>query len=215
MPLNHYGMNFNEKQIRIIEIAERMFAEQGYVGTSIRDIAKKSGINIAMVSYYFGSKEKLMEAIFKYRTEQAWFSMQETFLNSDIAPDEKIFKLLDSFLERIGEKAFFHSIVIRQQLLGERSPVIHQLDEAKQYHHNLVKKVIAEGQEKGIFRKDVDIAMIMVTMVGISYQFLASSNFYCKVSGLGYDKDTPFNNNLKALLREHLHKIFKALLFNQ
>ncbi|HNO01068.1 MAG TPA: TetR family transcriptional regulator, partial [Chitinophagaceae bacterium] len=40
--------------------AEKLFAEKGYNGTSVRDIAEKAGINLAMVSYYFGSKEKLL-----------------------------------------------------------------------------------------------------------------------------------------------------------
>jgi AcrR family transcriptional regulator len=55
-------MEFTDKQIQIIDIAERLFAERGFDGTSVRDIADEAGINVAMISYYFGSKEKLMEA---------------------------------------------------------------------------------------------------------------------------------------------------------
>ena len=50
--------NFNDKQIQILEVAEILFAEKGFDGTSIRNIAKLAKINIAMVSYYFGSKER-------------------------------------------------------------------------------------------------------------------------------------------------------------
>jgi len=45
---------FNEKQIQILQVTEKLFAEKGFDGTSIRDIAKQANINIAMVSYYFG-----------------------------------------------------------------------------------------------------------------------------------------------------------------
>ena len=44
-------MELNEKQIKILEVAEKMFAENGYDGTSIRAIAKEADINIAMISY--------------------------------------------------------------------------------------------------------------------------------------------------------------------
>ena len=54
--------DFNEKQIEILHVAEKLFAEVGFDGTSIREIAKIANINIAMISYYFGSKEKLLEA---------------------------------------------------------------------------------------------------------------------------------------------------------
>ena len=42
--------NFNEKQICILQVAEKLFAEKGFDGTSIRDISKAAEINIAMVS---------------------------------------------------------------------------------------------------------------------------------------------------------------------
>jgi len=41
--------------------------ENGFDGTSVRDIAQKAGVNLAMISYYFGSKEKLLEALIELR----------------------------------------------------------------------------------------------------------------------------------------------------
>ena len=60
-------MDYSEKQVQIMEIAETLFAEKGFNGTSVRDIAEKAHVNLAMVSYYFGSKDKLLEALFSYR----------------------------------------------------------------------------------------------------------------------------------------------------
>ncbi len=54
-------MELNDKQKEIVQVAEKLFAEYGFDGTSVRLIAKEAGINIAMISYYFGSKEKLLE----------------------------------------------------------------------------------------------------------------------------------------------------------
>ncbi|HNP53387.1 MAG TPA: TetR family transcriptional regulator [Ferruginibacter sp.] len=49
----------SDKRQHIIENAEILFADKGFEGTSVRDIAKQAGVNLAMISYYFGSKEKL------------------------------------------------------------------------------------------------------------------------------------------------------------
>jgi len=50
---------------RLLDVAEGLFCEQGFKGTSIRDIASLAGCNIASVNYYFGSKEKLYEEVWR------------------------------------------------------------------------------------------------------------------------------------------------------
>jgi hypothetical protein len=62
-------LEFNDKQIRILQVAEKLFAENGFDVTSIRHIAQIADINLAMVLYYFGSKEKLLESLIYYRTQ--------------------------------------------------------------------------------------------------------------------------------------------------
>ena len=56
-------MGINEKQLKILQVTERLFSEHGFDGTSVRTIAKQAQVNIAMISYYFGSKEKLLESL--------------------------------------------------------------------------------------------------------------------------------------------------------
>ena len=63
------ALEFNDKQIRILQVAEKLFAENGFDGTSSRYIEQIADINLAMVSYYFGSKEKLLESLIYYRTQ--------------------------------------------------------------------------------------------------------------------------------------------------
>ena len=48
---------------RLLDVAEGLFCEHGFKGTSIRDIAASAGCNIASVNYYFGSKEGLYEEV--------------------------------------------------------------------------------------------------------------------------------------------------------
>lgn len=51
---------------RLLDAGERLFAAQGFVSTSIRDIAEASGCNLAAVNYHFSSKENLYhEVIFR------------------------------------------------------------------------------------------------------------------------------------------------------
>lgn len=54
-----------ESRILLLNAAIQLFAEQGYNGTSVRNIASKANLNVSLVSYYFGGKEALYEACLK------------------------------------------------------------------------------------------------------------------------------------------------------
>lgn len=48
---------------KIIEVATKLFARNGFEGASTRDICKEAGVNISLISYYFGGKEGLYKKI--------------------------------------------------------------------------------------------------------------------------------------------------------
>lgn len=48
---------------RILDVAEQLFAEHGFEGTSLRDITQTAAVNLAAVNYHFGSKEGLFQAV--------------------------------------------------------------------------------------------------------------------------------------------------------
>ncbi len=52
---------------RILDTAERLFGEQGFALTSLRDITAGAGVNVASVNYHFGSKEALLTAVLERR----------------------------------------------------------------------------------------------------------------------------------------------------
>ena len=71
-----------DKRAHIIETAMDLFAGKGYEGTSIRDIAEKASVNLAMVNYYFGSKEKLFENIVEYKSSLTRGLLDEILKNN-------------------------------------------------------------------------------------------------------------------------------------
>ncbi|QNI32412.1 CerR family C-terminal domain-containing protein [Alloacidobacterium dinghuense] len=53
------GASLEDARARLIEAAIELFAKKGYEGTSVRDLATAAGVNVAAVSYHFGSKDEL------------------------------------------------------------------------------------------------------------------------------------------------------------
>ena len=54
---------------RILGTAEKMFAQRGFDGASLRQLTAAAGVNLAAVNYHFGSKEKLVEEVFRRRLD--------------------------------------------------------------------------------------------------------------------------------------------------
>lgn len=57
-------MTYSETVERILDTAERLFAERGFSETSLRLITSRAGVNLAAVNYHFGSKKALIQAVF-------------------------------------------------------------------------------------------------------------------------------------------------------
>lgn len=63
------GAQFNTKD-RILGAAESLFAQQGFAGTSLREVTSRADVNIAAVNYHFGSKENLINEVFRRRLDE-------------------------------------------------------------------------------------------------------------------------------------------------
>ena len=204
-------MEYNEKQIQIMEAAERLFADKGFAGSSVRDIAEAAGVNLAMISYYFGSKEKLMEAMFQHRGQ--YFKIQlESILHSDMKPMQKVEKLIDDYIDRIFKKQCFHKVMMREQMVNSIGPISEQIAQLKQTNQNLFRQLIQEGQKKGDFKKGIDIPFLMMTLVGTVSQLVATQHYYREANNLQSLSGEEFEKHIKKKLSAYLKTLFKAIL---
>src|SRR5204863_9130038 len=89
-------------------------------GTSVRTLAKKARINVAMISYYFGSKEKLFEALVEYRAGGTHEKLRSLNKNES-DPVTKIEMLVDLYVDKIFDNHSFHKILQPEIALQQRS----------------------------------------------------------------------------------------------
>ena len=130
-------------EARIKEAARKVFTRKGFAGARTRDIAEEAGINLALLNYYFRSKQKLFDLIMLENIqhfmegvkgilsdEQTNFTEKNTRLASHyidmltLHPDLPLFILSelrshpDKLVERIGIKEFIFQSSYFRQLLG-------------------------------------------------------------------------------------------------
>ncbi|WP_456313210.1 TetR/AcrR family transcriptional regulator [Pseudomonas shirazensis] len=202
-------IELNDKKIQILEVAEKLFSEKGFEGTSIRDISKHAKINIAMVSYYFGSKERLLEALILYKTSDLKLQL-ENLLHENLEPIDKVNKLIEIYINRIScNKGIFR--VLHFELNSEkRERSMIAFTELKKGNLKSVETIIAQGQAKGVFRKDIIIPLLTPTIIGTFFHFHMNKSFFVEL--LNLNTEEMYNNYIKTSLTKHIQQTIKALL---
>ncbi len=204
--------NFNDKQIQILKVAETLFAEKGFDGTSIRDISKVAKINIAMISYYFGSKERLLESLLFYRTSDLKNQLDHLILE-EIEPIDKINKLIALYINRINKNKGIYRIIHFEFNSEKRAKSLASFAELKKGNLKTLETIIAEGQKKGVFRKDVIVPLLTPTILGTFFHFQMNKPFFEEVLRL-HTKES-FEDYITNELTQHIQQTIKALLIHE
>jgi AcrR family transcriptional regulator len=93
---------------RILDTAERLFGEQGYAGTSLRQVITAADVNIAAVHYHFGCKEDLLDAVLTRKAGPVTQARMERLAKVEAEAGDKppdVEKVLESFLMPTAEMA--------------------------------------------------------------------------------------------------------------
>ena len=153
-----------DKRQAILEAAEKLFCETGYEGTSTRQIAKESGANMAMINYYFGSKEGVFVEIMNERI--AGFASQLKIINEDkISALEKLHRVIEGYVNRILDNTAFHKMMHRELSLTQRPEMYDKIKDAMSHNMQIIDRIITDGIEDGSFNK-VDVRMVIGTIMG-------------------------------------------------
>jgi len=205
-------MAYSEKHKQIIRIAEILFAKKGYAATTVRDIAEMADINIAMISYYFGSKEKLLEALFAERMEAATHRIHGIDAMDHLNPWQKLQMLVDEYTNNALQRQDFYKIVVCEQVINKNHQVLHNLKTLKLYYARIIGKIISEGQKKKMFKKNADPVMLLTSMTGTVMHMIVNQDYYREFHRLTGQPDEAFNKIMIKNLRNHIHKVFQITL---
>lgn len=171
------GKKFSEKQIHILDIAEELIAKKGYEGTSVRDISTKANINVAMISYYFGSKEKMMSYLYQYRvlkTRENFSEFADTI--KDGRPEMQMKEMIKYIVSQLFRYNYFHGFVTQELRHTENLK-----DELLDFYQLFVRKldeVIKKGVASGVFTFTPKPEDILTTIIGSTLFVIRNKNFY-------------------------------------
>jgi len=199
------------KRETIIESAIKLFSSKGFEGTSVREIAADAGVNVAMINYYFGSKEKLFESVVECRASFLRSIFSELVNNKKLSSIEKIDFMIDQLIERKFSDAKFSHLLHRELSLELRPQLRNAISEILLKNIIPVKTIIKDGIKAGVFRP-VDIELTLTTVMGTVHYLLTSDTICQKILGKK-EGFSPFQNKqLKKRLGEHTKKLMRSYL---
>src|SRR5215218_2253693 len=142
-----------EKRRQIMEAAVRAFARKGYHACRVGEIAEEAGVAYGLVYHYFGSKEEVLESIFRDTWTQMLARIKEVAESGESA-NEQVRKVTALVLRTWRRDPDLVRVLVREVT---RSPeqLKRQIDEIG-HAYDALEQIVANGQETGEFRNDLN-----------------------------------------------------------
>jgi AcrR family transcriptional regulator len=136
-----------DKREHILDIAQELFSQHGFEGTSVRVLAKAAGVNGAMISYYFGSKEKLFQAMIERRAGATLMTLKFILAN-EVDSWKKMEMVIDHYIDKMFSNMSFQRIMYRELSLEQRNWLSSAIIDIVHQNFKAMVSIIEEGQKK-------------------------------------------------------------------
>lgn len=197
-------MSQKSKEAHILQTAEKLIAQHGYDGTSTRMIAAAAGVNISMISYYFGSKEALLEAIFRNRMSEGFNFSNQILSDESRSVWEKIQAIAELHIERVEALGDFFRIVQGEHRQHKNENILKMIETYKRGMLEALDTLVREGKASGEFTKEVEAAWLHATIVGTTFNAQYNREIYQH-----YIQD---KENYTENLKQHLISLVKFII---
>jgi len=140
----------------LLEVAAEVFAESGYAGARVDEIAARTRTTKRMIYYYFGGKEQLYTAVL----ERAYRGIREEEARIDVAGLDPVEALREiavaTFDHHVGDQEFIRLVAIENVHGAEFLKRIESLRELGQPAVDLLDAILRRGREAGEIREGFD-----------------------------------------------------------
>lgn len=152
---------------KILIAASKVFTEKGFSGTRTRDIAEEAGINLALLNYYFRSKEKLFGQVMKVKIVLLFGQIIPIITNEKTTLDEKIDLATEKYIDILSKNPNLPIFVI-SEIQKKNSELTSVIPINKVFKNSSIIKQIKER------RPDLNPLHFLVTFLGMTiFPFVA------------------------------------------
>ena len=173
-------------EIQILQAAEELFLNNGFVGTSTTDIAKRVGCNQALVHYYFRTKENLFLQVFMAKLDMILKTLQQPLLKQDADFFDKLRNAISAYFDFLANDTRLPYFVINEMLGNkDRLSLVYEHFMRNTMRNNvfgIIDNVVQTAVEKRIIRPISTVHFILDIVSLTVFNFIALP-IYSDVSG--------------------------------
>ncbi|MDH3325915.1 MAG: TetR/AcrR family transcriptional regulator [Gammaproteobacteria bacterium] len=172
-------MDCDTKKQIILRTATKHFANAGFDGARVDEIAAEAGVNKAMLYYRVGNKEALYEEIF-VETIGGVLSQIEKEIRDEDSPEQQLTKFATVFAGSLNNNPFIAPLILREVASGGT----HMNDQAifkMNQIRTLLATILKKGEKKNVFRPSNPL-LIHILLIGTLNFYSASASIRNKLS---------------------------------
>jgi len=179
----HENPHSSDKRLRILECAEKTFAQKGFNKARVSDIAALAGVAEGSIYDFFKNKEDLLLSIAGRRLKDQIELLPETFHVTN--PVRRLRRFIRFHFDLYLRNRDFLQVFVLENLLNDRFYSSGAFETFKSDYLNVVEGIIEEGKEQGVFRKDVNTRVFRNMFLGA---FTHMALRWIVLKGEHYDK---------------------------
>ncbi len=162
-------------------------AERGLPRVTVREVAERAGLHPALVNYYFGSKEELLQAVVDRVAGRLLARVAES-ADSDADPKARLRAVLHSLVVGMSRESYAPRLIVEQVLFGREEVVDDFVERFASRQFAILDGVISEGRASGAFR-DLDPNFLAPQILGGAIFFFLAQRVLQRLFGI--DEITP------------------------
>jgi AcrR family transcriptional regulator len=145
---------------RIKDAAQKVFMQKGYAATRTRDIAEAAGINLALLNYYYRSKEKLFELIMVEKLSKFFGTIAPVLNDTTAGLEQKITTISGNYIDLLSENPEL-PLFILSEIRHSPEQFAHKLPVAKLFESHFIKQLMEK-------RPDLNPVHFFMSLLGIT-----------------------------------------------
>jgi AcrR family transcriptional regulator len=204
-----------DKKDHILDVAEKVFSDLGYDGASTRVISGEAGVNMAMLNYYFGSKEGLFIAVFDRKITNFQNILQSIGNDELMSSWDKMERYVELYSERVVNNNCFQKLLYQEMSMNRKTNLSDNIRDILMKNISEVGKILSEGINKGEFKKDTDIQMVIAALYGTKNFIVNTPLMSSQMLGYDIQDDKMLEEKLKPRLKAFMKNLLKSYLLNE